>query len=125
MLASLPEEEAEQARPEVESLHNKLALLADGVALQPTRKRSGKQLTKQSKRSDDAKLVHPLFPGRSKKGKRKQAGASVAEVSDALPNLRQKLEGSKKVREGGCGRARGGGAVLMGGAVVQRPTRQP
>ena len=109
MLASLPEEEAEEARAELEGLHNKLALLAEGVALRPTRKRSGKQHNKQRKRSDEAKLTHALFPSRSKQhGKGKQLGKRkrlpTAEVSDPLPNLRQKDESSKKVggRLQGC-----------------------
>lgn len=106
MLASLPQEEAEKARPEVEKLHSQLALLAEGVALKPTRQRSGKQQNRQSKRTDTAKKVHALFPARRNNGKR--ARAPEVEVSDPLPKLRQKDEGSKKVRvvAAGCRRGR-------------------
>lgn len=122
MLASLPQEEAEKARPAVESLHSKLALLADGLALRPTSQRSGKQQNRQSKRTDTAKLTHALQEGRRKKGKqagkRKAAGAPAVEVSDPLPKLRQKEEGSKKVRVVAAG-CRWGRALHWGNG--QRP----
>lgn len=104
MLASLPEGEAEQARQEVESLHAKLALVADGVALRPTKQRSGKQQRRRGQRDDSDKLTRPLQPGRrSQAGKRKlQAALTTDVVSDTLPRLRQKLEDSKKVRVVGC-----------------------
>lgn len=132
MLASLPEEEAEAARPEIEGLHNKLALLAEGVALRPSRKRSGKQQTKQSKRSDDAKLTHALFPSRSKqhaKGKKRKR-LPTADVSDPLPNLRQKDESSKKVggRLQGCGGGAGDAAwgwLLCGVSPAHHLTATP